>query len=69
MKKEKKMAKIIHNKEECIGCMACVAVCPSNWEMKEGKAIPKKTEITKDDLKCNKEAAETCPVQCIKVEE
>jgi ferredoxin len=61
------MAKIIHNKEQCIGCMACTAVCPNNWVMKDGKAIPKKTDISKDELKCNKDAAETCPVKCITI--
>ena len=62
------MAKIIHNKEECIGCGACTAVCPANWEMQnDNKAYPKKTEISKDELKCNQEAAEVCPVNCIKI--
>jgi ferredoxin len=63
------MAKIIHNKEKCIGCMACTAVCPANWQMKEGKAIPKKIEISKDEINCNKNAAEACPVQCINIKE
>ena len=25
--------RIIHEKEVCIGCGACAAVCPSHWEM------------------------------------
>ncbi len=55
-----------HNK--CIGCGNCVAVCPVNWEMgDDGKAKPKKTEV--DDVGCNKEAEEGCPVQCIKIVE
>ena len=61
------MFRIVQNKEKCIGCGACVSVC-DNWEMDDdGKAKPKNTEIEKAG--CNKEAAEMCPVQCIKVEE
>jgi len=63
------MTKIIHNKKECIGCGACTAVCPTNWKMDDdNKAIPKKTDISENELKCNKEAAEVCPVGCIKIE-
>lgn len=64
------MAEIIHNKSECIGCGACTAVCPSNWELGgDNKAVPKKTKISDDELKCNKEAEQVCPVNCIKIEE
>ncbi len=57
--------KIIQNRDVCIGCGACVSVCPDNWVMKGDKSHPKKTEI--NDIGCNKEAADVCPVQCIKV--
>jgi len=61
------MAKIIQKHEECIGCGACVSVCPDNWEMgKDGKAKPKKTDVK--EVGCNQSAADTCPVQCIKVQ-
>jgi len=61
------MFKIIQDREKCVGCGACVSVC-NNWEMGEdGKAKPKKTEV--EEVGCNKEAAEVCPVQCIKIEE
>ena len=60
------MVKIEQDHEKCIGCGNCVAVCPANWEMgDDSKAHPKKTKV--DDVGCNKEAAEGCPVQCIKV--
>lgn len=52
--------------EKCIGCGSCSAVCPQNWEMKDdGKAHPIETEI--EDLGCNKQAEEICPVQCIHI--
>jgi len=57
--------KIIQNRDVCIGCGACVSVCPDNWELKGDKAHPKKIEI--NDIGCNKEAADVCPVQCIKI--
>lgn len=50
------------NKEKCIGCGSCVAVCEGNFEMKDGKAIVKKEA---SDLPCNKEAKNICPVQAI----
>ena len=69
--------KIILGKSKCIGCGSCVALCPKFFEIdEEGKARLKgaqfdsKTEketleISKPE--CAKEAAEVCPVQCIKV--
>jgi len=53
--------------DACIGCGACVGVCPDNWEMDGDKPKPKKTVV--EELGCNKEASEVCPVNCIKIEE
>ncbi|UCD04015.1 MAG: ferredoxin [Candidatus Woesearchaeota archaeon] len=59
--------KIIMDREKCIGCGSCVAVCPVNWEIKDdGKSKPKKTEL--NEVGCNEKAAQVCPVQCIKIE-
>lgn len=60
--------KIKQDADICIGCGTCVSLCPENWEIgDDSKAHPKKTEI--DDLGCNQEAEENCPVQCIKITE
>jgi ferredoxin len=48
----------------CIGCGACVALCPSVFEMNdEGKSIV----ISQDNVACAQEAATSCPVQAIAV--
>ncbi len=57
--------KIKHDLDACIGCGACASVCPDNWEMKDGKSHPKKTEL--NDIGCNQEAADVCPVGAIKI--
>jgi ferredoxin len=58
--------KISQDREKCIGCGACAAICPKNWFMDDdGKSTPKKTVIEKED--CNKVAADACPVQAIKI--
>jgi len=56
--------KIEFNRDECIGCGACAAVC-DNWTMEGDKAKPKKVNL--EEIGCNKDAEETCPVQAIKV--
>jgi len=61
------MYKIIHEREKCIGCGACVSAC-DNWEMgDDGKSKPKKKEV--EEIGCNQDAADNCPVQCIKIQE
>jgi len=50
--------------EKCIGCGACVSLCPDVFELRDGKAVVKEAETDKE---CAKEGAESCPVQAIKV--
>lgn len=52
------------DKETCIGCGACTVSC-DNFVMDGDKAKPVKAEV--DDLGCNQEAADTCPVSAIKI--
>jgi len=67
--------KIIQEHEKCIGCGSCAAICPKYWEVSDdGKAKiigSEKTgsnfELEIDKVGCNQEAADACPVQCIKV--
>ncbi|OIP76113.1 ferredoxin [bacterium (Candidatus Gribaldobacteria) CG_4_9_14_3_um_filter_36_15] len=69
--------KIIHEKSKCIGCGSCVALCPKFFEIdEEGIAHLKGSQLdskTKEEIleipkpECVKEAAEVCPVECIKI--
>lgn len=62
-----KTYKISQEHEKCIGCGACVSLC-NNWEMgKDGKASPKKKIVSEKEVKCNKDAENSCPVRCIHV--
>lgn len=67
--------KIVFERNKCIGCGACAATCPENWELAEdgkskllgSKLNPTTKNYEKDisEAGCNQEAAEGCPVQCI----
>ena len=51
------------DKEACIGCGSCAAICEEVFEMTdEGKA----KVISQKDSPCINEAIEACPVDAIK---
>jgi ferredoxin len=60
------MPKIKVDKNKCIGCGACVSIC-SNFVMSGDKSKIKKPVVNK--ITCEREAAEACPVDAIKIEE
>lgn len=77
---EKKKPKIIHHRENCIGCGMCVTCAPKQWEMDMdykanligGKATAESTfelEIDNNDLEANKNAAKNCPTKVIEIKE
>ena len=57
--------KIDVDKNKCIGCGNCAAICPKQFEVVECKATAKKKEVEK--ISCEQKAAESCPVQAISV--
>ena len=70
------MPKIIQEREKCIGCGSCAALCPKYWEMSEdGKSKLKNStpnaegnhELEVEEIECNQEAADACPVQIIHI--
>jgi len=71
------MPKVILERNICIGCGSCQALCPKYWEMVEDgkvnllgsqKTGEEKYELEVADTGCNQQAVDACPVQCIKVE-
>ena len=73
------MVKIIHYRKNCIGCNSCVELDPKNWKMcaKDGKAdlIGSKNkkgiyqkEINEIEKENAQKAADSCPVNIIKIE-
>ena len=52
--------------DDCTGCELCVGIC-DNFTMQDEKAAPVNAEV--EDVGCNQDAADQCPVSAIKVEE
>jgi len=70
------MSKIIQQRKKCIGCGACVSVCPDFLEMDRGDGLAnlknaKKAgedfELEIEKIGCLKEAIDICPIQIIKI--
>lgn len=62
--------KAIVNKEACIGCGACAAICDTVFEIDdEGLSKVKKDEVKEDEEQAVRDAADSCPTGAIVVEE
>jgi ferredoxin len=51
--------------KDCIGCGACVSACKKAFKMVNGKSQTIAKSATK--LSCEQEAADVCPVSCIRI--
>lgn len=51
--------------DTCIGCGACIAIAPENFDYQEGVSVVINEEITDT----TKEAKDACPVGAIEIEE
>lgn len=56
---------VLVNRETCIGCGNCVALCGEVFELKNGKSYVKKGK-EKSKLPCVKGAIENCPTNSIR---
>lgn len=60
------VAKIVIDRESCIGCGTCVALAPETFELdEEGKAKVKNGQDSPEDIQ---NAIESCPTKVIKYE-
>ena len=67
--------KIKIEREKCIGCGSCAALCPKYFEMADDGKSSIKGAVKQDieelevvKIECAESAAEACPVQCINIE-
>ncbi len=69
------MQKIVFERSKCIGCGTCSVICPFYWkmgedgraELKEATVNGEKMEKEIEEESCNGEAAQSCPTQCIHI--
>ena len=57
------MKKVVLDQEKCIGCGACVAIAPDNFDFEENLSKLVNDEVTESSV----EAAEACPVCAITI--
>jgi ferredoxin len=69
------MAKIKLEREKCIGCGSCKALCPKYFDLAEdgkshivGANKQDIEELEVDKIECAETASEACPAQCIHIE-
>jgi len=55
------------DENECIGCGVCAQICPDVFILDEEAGVSK--VIRPEGADCAREAAESCPVTCIHIEE
>lgn len=58
------MEKVEIDKNLCIGCGACAAICPKNFEIGDDGLAEVTNDKVTDEVK---EAAENCPTDAIKI--
>lgn len=60
--------KVIIDQDECIGCEACVELCPSVFRFDEDEGVAKVIEGADAGSDCVDEAIASCPAGCIRKE-
>ena len=69
--------KIILEREKCIGCGSCEAMCPKYWKMADDSKVnllgskdvgTNNYELETSEAGCNQEAADICELETEKIE-
>ena len=62
--------KVKVNRDACIGCGACAAICDSVFEIDdEGLSVVKKEEVEEDETQAVIDSKESCPTGAIETSE
>ena len=62
--------KVYVDKDLCIGCEACVDICPEIFEIQDDLAVVKIDDDVPEELEsCVEEATEACAVEAIIIED
>lgn len=61
-------AKVLIDQDECIGCEACVELCPPVFSFDEDSEKAFVIEGANADEECVEEAIASCPAECISKE-
>lgn len=62
--------KVIVNKDACIGCGACAAICDEVFEINDEGLSEAKVEEVKDEFQDEvRDAVDSCPTGAIEIEE
>ena len=61
--------KAIVNGDLCIGCESCVDICPDVFEMQDDLAVCRFDDVPEEFEDTSREAAESCPVEAIDIED
>ena len=62
--------KVKVNRDACIGCGACAAICDTVFEIDdEGLSIVKSEDVTEEDKQAVIDSVESCPTGAIETEE
>ena len=62
--------KVKVDKDSCIGCGACAAICPEVFDLDDDGLSEVKTEEVKDNnIDDVKDAVDSCPTGAIEIEE
>ena len=61
--------KVVIDTDECVACGTCVEICPEVFEMEDGADTATVLLETGGPEEAIQEAIDSCPVQCISLEE